>query len=464
MSDRREAAAWSASFRSAAASPATASGRPSTSSASRSRSSAPRCRPGTQVFDWTVPREWNIRGAWLDGPHGSASVDFADSNLHVLGYSVPVARAPDPRRAARPPLLRPRAAGRRSRTAPRTTTRTGASASRTSWLERLPDGEYEAVIDSTLEDGSLTYAEHVVPGESEDEVLLSTYVCHPSLANDNLSGIVLLTDAREAPRGPSAALHVPLPVQPGDDRPDHLALAERGAARPRQARPRRVLRRRPGAADLQAQPPRRRGDRPRRRARGAGARRTRSATGRRSAATSGSSARRGSTSRSACSRERPRTSSPATTPRPTTSSSSGRSTSQDSLEAYLEVLEILENGARAGNATYVNTNPKGEPQLGKRGLYRADRRRVVRRGPAALGAEPLGRRARPARDRRALGPPVRRDPHRGRLARGARPAGRGQHFVSQVKSAARAAIARRLTGPGIAQTALLAPPCQRSGR
>ena len=147
---------------------------------------------GTQVYDWTVPREWNIRGARLDGPEGRVC-DFADSNLHVLGYSVPVNERLS-LAELRPHLF---SDPERPEVIPYRT-----SYHNENWgfclphelLERLPDGEYEAVIDSTLEDGSLTYAEHVVPGESDDEVLLSTYVCHPSLANDNLSGIVLLTE------------------------------------------------------------------------------------------------------------------------------------------------------------------------------------------------------------------------------------------------------------------------------
>jgi aminopeptidase-like protein len=145
---------------------------------------------GTQVYDWTLPREWNIRGASLTGPGGERIVDFGDSNLHVLNYSVPV-QGTFTLEELRPHLF----------TNPE---RPDAIPYRTSYhdenwgfclphsrYERLAEGEYEAVIDSTLEDGQVTYAERFLPGESEDEVLISAYVCHPSLANDNLSGVVL---------------------------------------------------------------------------------------------------------------------------------------------------------------------------------------------------------------------------------------------------------------------------------
>jgi aminopeptidase-like protein len=145
---------------------------------------------GTQVYDWTLPREWNIRGASLTGPDGERIADFGDSNLHVLNYSVPV-RGTFSLDELRPHLFtdpeRPEAIPYRT------------SYHDENWgfclphrrYEQLAEGEYEAVIDSTLEDGQVTYAERFLPGESEDEVLISTYVCHPSLANDNLSGVVL---------------------------------------------------------------------------------------------------------------------------------------------------------------------------------------------------------------------------------------------------------------------------------
>jgi aminopeptidase-like protein len=145
---------------------------------------------GTAVFDWTVPREWNIREAWIADARGRRVVDFAESTLHVLGYSVPI-RAPMPLAELRDHLYSlpdaPDAIPFRT------------SYHRENWgfclrhrdLEQLAGGEYEVCIDATLAPGALTYAESTVPGMIEDEVLVSTYVCHPSLCNDNLSGIVL---------------------------------------------------------------------------------------------------------------------------------------------------------------------------------------------------------------------------------------------------------------------------------
>ena len=145
---------------------------------------------GTQVLDWTVPQEWNIRDAYIADPAGRRVVDFAASNLHVLGYSVPVA-ATMPLSELRAhlhtlpdqPTLVP------YRTSYYTPTWGFCLAQET--LDALPDGEYEVRIDSTLADGHLTYAEHVVPGQVTDEVIVSCHTCHPSLANDNLAGIAV---------------------------------------------------------------------------------------------------------------------------------------------------------------------------------------------------------------------------------------------------------------------------------
>jgi aminopeptidase-like protein len=147
---------------------------------------------GTQVFDWTIPREWNIRDAYVKDAQGRRVLDFKSSNLHVVNYSVPVDR--------RLPLseLRERVATipERPDWIPYRT-----SYYREDWgfclshnsLLSLEEGEYEVRIDSTLEDGSLTYGECYLPGEEEGEVLISAHVCHPSLANDNLSGVAVAT-------------------------------------------------------------------------------------------------------------------------------------------------------------------------------------------------------------------------------------------------------------------------------
>ncbi|SFW47181.1 DUF4910 domain-containing protein [Amycolatopsis australiensis] len=145
---------------------------------------------GTAVLDWTIPQEWNIRDAYVATPSGERVIDFQELNLHVVGYSVPVSR--------RMPLSELR---EHLHTLPDQPSwvpyRTSYYAP--AWgfclaqekLDALPDGEYDVVIDSTLEDGSLTYAEHVVPGRVTDEVIVSCHVCHPSLANDNLAGIAV---------------------------------------------------------------------------------------------------------------------------------------------------------------------------------------------------------------------------------------------------------------------------------
>jgi len=145
---------------------------------------------GTPVLDWTIPREWNLREAWIADTDGKRIVDLAASPLHVVGYSTPV-RARMSLSALRPHLYslpeQPDLVPYR------------ASYYREAWgfclahrvLESLPEGEYEVCIDSTLSDGTLDYAECVVQGDSPGEVLISAHVCHPALCNDNLSGVVL---------------------------------------------------------------------------------------------------------------------------------------------------------------------------------------------------------------------------------------------------------------------------------
>jgi aminopeptidase-like protein len=147
---------------------------------------------GTQVLDWTVPREWNVRDAWVADPSGRRVIDFRASNLHLVSYSVPV--------RATMPLAELK---RHLHTLPehpdwvpyRTSYYSeawGFCASQR-LVDSLPDGDYEVCVDTTLADGHLTYGEHLVPGETEEEVLVSCHVCHPSLANDNLSGIAVAT-------------------------------------------------------------------------------------------------------------------------------------------------------------------------------------------------------------------------------------------------------------------------------
>jgi aminopeptidase-like protein len=147
---------------------------------------------GTAVFDWVLPREWNIREAYIKNERGEKVLDFAQSNLHVMSYSVPVQQRislaqlkqhvytlPD-----QPDLV---------------PYRTSYYAENWAFcmphrlLESLRDETYEVFIDSSLTDGYLTYGEYLHQGETEDEFLFSAHVCHPSLANDNCSGVALLT-------------------------------------------------------------------------------------------------------------------------------------------------------------------------------------------------------------------------------------------------------------------------------
>ncbi|MFE5506131.1 DUF4910 domain-containing protein [Amycolatopsis japonica] len=145
---------------------------------------------GTQVLDWTVPREWNIRDAYVKDPSGRKVVDFQASNLHVVGYSVPVdEKMPLAELREHLHTLPDRPSWVPYRTSYYSPAWGFCLAQDT--LDALPDGEYEVRIDSTLDDGHLTYAEHVVPGEVTDEVLVSCHTCHPSLANDNVAGIAV---------------------------------------------------------------------------------------------------------------------------------------------------------------------------------------------------------------------------------------------------------------------------------
>ena len=145
---------------------------------------------GTTVFDWTVPKEWNIRDAYIKDPQGRRIVDFQKSNLHVVNYSVPV-RSILPLESLRPHLF---SLPDRPDWIPYRT-----SYYKETWgfclshrrLLQLEDGDYEVCIDSSLEDGYLTYGEYLVQGETPQEVLISCHACHPAMCNDNLSGVVL---------------------------------------------------------------------------------------------------------------------------------------------------------------------------------------------------------------------------------------------------------------------------------
>jgi len=145
---------------------------------------------GTRLFDWTVPREWNIRGAYIADRNGRKIVDFADSNLHVLGYSVPVERRMN-LAALKPHLF---SLPEHPDWIPYRTSyyqENWGFCLRHRTLLEMTDGEYEVRIDSSLQDGTLCYGEFAIPGKRAEEVLISCHICHPSLANDNLSGIAV---------------------------------------------------------------------------------------------------------------------------------------------------------------------------------------------------------------------------------------------------------------------------------
>jgi aminopeptidase-like protein len=147
---------------------------------------------GTSVFDWHVPKEWNIRDAYIKGPDGERIVDFKRCSLHVVSYSTPV-RATLPLHEIRPHLF---TIPEHPELIPYRTSYYkedwGFCLSHNQMLS-LEDGDYEVCIDSTLENGELTYGECYLAGRSSDEVLVSCHACHPSLANDNLSGLTVAT-------------------------------------------------------------------------------------------------------------------------------------------------------------------------------------------------------------------------------------------------------------------------------
>jgi aminopeptidase-like protein len=147
---------------------------------------------GTQVFDWTVPKEWNIHDAYIRNSAGDRIVDFRRHNLHVMNYSAPV-HATMPLSELKPHLYtlpeNPDWIPYRTSYYKETW---GFCLSHNQMLA-LEDGDYEVSIDSTLEAGHLTYGECYLPGRSTEEILISCHACHPSLANDNLSGMAVAT-------------------------------------------------------------------------------------------------------------------------------------------------------------------------------------------------------------------------------------------------------------------------------
>ena len=148
---------------------------------------------GTAVFDWTVPKEWNIRGGGIYKLNGDKVIDFKDSNLHIVGYSLPIDKVVSREELLEHIYTMPDQPDWIPYVTSYYKERWGFCMTENQ-KQTLTDEEYHVVIDSTLEDGSLTYGELIVPGQTDDEILFSSYLCHPSMANDDLSGPVVLTE------------------------------------------------------------------------------------------------------------------------------------------------------------------------------------------------------------------------------------------------------------------------------
>ena len=321
---------------------------------------------GTQMFDWTIPREWNVREAWIAEPGGARIADFADSTLHLLAYSVPM-QARMSLDDLRPHLFddpdRPNVVP--FRTSYHNENWGFCLSQRT--LDGLMDGEYEVFIDAALEDGRLTYAEAVVPGDEQREVLVSTYVCHPQLANDNLSGVVLTALLARTLRAMDLRLSYRFLFSPATVGPlawlsrneDRLDAIGAGLVASCVGDPGRLTYKRSRRGDAEID---RAVEVALRDLGGQHELRDFSPLGgdERQFCSPGFNLPMGVLSRT------PQDEFP------------GYHSSADDLDlvrpefladsfgAYLRVVDVLE-----GNETYVNTNPKGEPQLGRRGLYRS---------------------------------------------------------------------------------------------
>lgn len=145
---------------------------------------------GTQVFDWTVPKEWNIRGGGIYKLNGEKVVDFCDSNLHILGYSTPIDAIVSKAELLEHVYTMPNQPDWIPYVTSYYKERWGFCMSERQ-KQTLDEEQYHVVIDSSLTNGSLTYGELIIPGQTQEEVLITTYLCHPSMANNELSGPVV---------------------------------------------------------------------------------------------------------------------------------------------------------------------------------------------------------------------------------------------------------------------------------
>lgn len=148
---------------------------------------------GTPVFDWTVPKEWNCEGGGIYKLNGEKVIDFKDTNLHILGYSTPVDQIICKDELLEHIFTQPEQPDWIPYVTSYYKERWGFCMSENQ-KKTLTEDKYRVIIKSSLKDGNLTYGELIVPGKSEEEILFSTYLCHPSMANNELSGPVLQTE------------------------------------------------------------------------------------------------------------------------------------------------------------------------------------------------------------------------------------------------------------------------------
>jgi aminopeptidase-like protein len=320
---------------------------------------------GTPVFDWVVPREWNVRGAWIETLAGRRVVDFAACNLHLLQYSVPVGRVVE-----RKELLA------HIHTLPETPEwipyRTSYYSENWGFClsqrhaEQLTEDAYRVVIDTTLKEGHLSYGELLIPGAGGDEVLFSCHCCHPSLANDNLSGIaVAVTLARRLMMTPRRLSYRFLFI-PGTI--GSLAWLAANEARVPLVKHGLVLSCLGDAAPITYKESRRANaaiDRVARHVLGASGHPYRIAPfvpygyDERQYCSPGFDMPVG------CFMRSPNGAFPEYHTSADNLAFIKRESLVDSLDKLTRIVEVIE-----GDATYVSRSPKGEPQLGKRGLYR----------------------------------------------------------------------------------------------
>ena len=147
---------------------------------------------GTKVFDWEIPKEWNIRDAFIKDAKGNKILDFNELNLHVLNYSIPVNKQVTLDELKEHLFTLPEQPDLIPYKTSYYQENWGFCMSHNQFLS-LKDEMYHVYVDSSLTKGSLTYGELLIKGETSQEVLISTHICHPSLCNDNLSGIAVAT-------------------------------------------------------------------------------------------------------------------------------------------------------------------------------------------------------------------------------------------------------------------------------